>query len=151
MFYFKKSDRLVCFVLECHAYSVLDTSTSSSHVTSDKSDIFLNVLAVSGPKPASLLIHGDVRYTSELFLSPLEVELIIICLAGLEYIITPYLNRRSNNSSERQKYMFGACPPRACVSWVLSNLRGEGTKRRNQTLGPTTIRHRRLPRKYVRS
>jgi hypothetical protein len=127
------------------------TSTSSSHVTSDKSDIFLNVLAVSGPKPASLLIHGDVRYTSELFLSPLEVELIIICLAGLEYIITPYLNRHSNNSSERQKYMFGACPPRACVSWVLSNLRGEGTKRRNQTLGPTTIRHRRLPRKYVRS
>ena len=72
---------------------------------------------------------------------PLEVELIIICLAGLEYIITPYLNRHSNNSSERQKYMFGACRPRTCVSWVLSDLRGEETKRRNQTSGPTTIRH----------
>ena len=67
--HFKKSHRLLCFVL-LDAFSPILVISTSFHITSDKSNIFLNVLAVSGPKPASLLIHGDVHYTSELFLSP---------------------------------------------------------------------------------
>jgi hypothetical protein len=47
---FKKSDKLVCFVL-WDAISVWGTSISF-HVTSDKSNIFLNVLAVPRPEPA---------------------------------------------------------------------------------------------------
>ena len=50
--YLKKSDRLVCFVLlDSVSASVCGTSTLF-HVTSDKSNIFLKVLAVPGPKPA---------------------------------------------------------------------------------------------------
>ncbi len=47
--HFKKSDRLLCFVLG-DTSSVLDILTSF-HGTSDKSNIFLNVLAVTGPNP----------------------------------------------------------------------------------------------------
>lgn len=50
----KKSDRLLCFVLSSDNIpisSVLDTSISF-HVTSGKSNIFLKLLAVPGPKPA---------------------------------------------------------------------------------------------------
>ena len=49
--HFKKSDRLVCFVLPDALPPVSGISTIS-HVTSDKSNIFLNVLAVPGPNPA---------------------------------------------------------------------------------------------------
>jgi antibiotic biosynthesis monooxygenase (ABM) superfamily enzyme len=50
----KKSDSLLCFVLSSDNIpisSVLDTSISFQ-VTSGKSNIFLKVLAVPGPKPA---------------------------------------------------------------------------------------------------
>jgi antibiotic biosynthesis monooxygenase (ABM) superfamily enzyme len=50
----KKSDSLLCFVLSSDnipVSSVLDTSISFQ-VTSGKSNIFLKVLAVPGPKPA---------------------------------------------------------------------------------------------------
>src|SRR5690349_17348398 len=50
----KKSDSLLCFVLssdDIPVSSVLDTSISFQ-VTSGKSNIFLKVLAVPGPKPA---------------------------------------------------------------------------------------------------
>lgn len=50
----KKSDRLLCFVLSSDNIpisSVLDTSISF-HITSGKSNIFLKLLAVPGPKPA---------------------------------------------------------------------------------------------------
>jgi len=45
---FQQSDRIVCFVLPVLRFGAL----TLSHVTSDKSSIFLNTLAVTGPKLA---------------------------------------------------------------------------------------------------
>jgi hypothetical protein len=45
--YFKKSDRVVCFVLP-DEFSTLSEISTSFHVAYDKSNIFLNVLAVQG-------------------------------------------------------------------------------------------------------
>ena len=76
--HFRKSDRVICFVLPDTLSSVWGTSTSS-HVTSDKSKIFLKVLAVPGQSqynnyllpitPKLSLISSDILNQTHLLLS----------------------------------------------------------------------------------